>query len=344
MIALKPLVPLLLLAITPAFSAPPNNGPKTSGWQSLPPIGLGPRQEHSVVAINADIYVLAGIIPSNSTPIPVSTVSLVEVFNTKTHQWSVAPSIPVPLNHANAAVVNGKIYILGGLAAGSLEWPKSNHSSTYDPKSQKWTLLSPVPEQFTRGSAAMAVWGNKILMAGGMTSLGLATGIQLSVSTVNAYDIITKKWESLPPLPAPRDHVGGAVIDNTFYVFGGRDGGPEHVRGNTWALDLLRPHKGWTERAAMLTPRGGIMYTSIGDDIYAIGGEGNPEEGSEGVFDQNEVYNVRRNSWKALERMSVRRHGSGAVAVKGVVYIPGGGVKMGGAPVDVMDMYVPVGN
>jgi N-acetylneuraminic acid mutarotase len=75
--------------------------------------------------------------------------------------------------------------------------------------------------------------------------------------------------------------------------------------------------------------------------VYTFGGEGNPVEGSDGVFDQVEVYDTRKDSWERLGKMKVPRHGTSAVAVKGGVYIPGGGIKLGGAPVDTFDVFYP---
>jgi len=54
-----------------------------------------------------------------------------------------------------------------------------------------------------------------------------------------------------------------------------------------------------------------------------------------------EVYDTGRDRWERLGKMKVPRHGTSAVAVRGGVYIPGGGVKQGGAPVDTFDVFYP---
>jgi N-acetylneuraminic acid mutarotase len=59
------------------------------------------------------------------------------------------------------------------------------------------------------------------------------------------------------------------------------------------------------------------------------------------VFDQVEVYDTRRDRWERMGKMKVPRHGTSAVAVGDAVYIPGGGVKQGGAPVDTFDAFYP---
>jgi N-acetylneuraminic acid mutarotase len=91
----------------------------------------------------------------------------------------------------------------------------------------------------------------------------------------------------------------------------------------------------------MPTPRGGVASAVVGWKVFAFGGEGNPEEGSNGVFDQVEVYDTCGERWEKLGPMGVPRHGTSAVGVAGAVYIPGGGVALGGAPTDVFDVYYP---
>jgi N-acetylneuraminic acid mutarotase len=186
----------------------------------------------------------------------------------------------------------------------------------------------------------MGVRGTKIYLAGGMRTLTPGPGgLQDTVATVSSYDVVTGRWESLPSLPQARDHVGGAIVGGTFYVLGGRDRGQVNVRDTVYAFDLRA--RRWIERAPMPTARGGIAAAAVGSTIYTFGGEGNPAEGSNGVFAQTEAYDTERNRWQRLAPMPVPRHGTAAVAVGGTIYIPGGGDAAGAAPMDVIDAFRP---
>lgn len=231
----------------------------------------------------------------------------------------------------------------------------------YDPASDSWAPLPPIPEsEVPRGSAAMGVdqARGRIYLAGGMTELPVLPGSgprQESVDAVSAFDARANRWvtgitgrSGLPAaarrMPGRRDHAGGAVVDGVLYVLGGRDRGQTNVRGDVFALALDEAglRKGWTaKRASMPTPRGGVAAAEVKGNVYVIGGEGNPEEGTDGVFDDAEVYDVRRDRWERLAPMQTPRHGTSAVSVGGGVYIPGGGVRQGGAPVDVFDVFWP---
>jgi len=76
------------------------------------------------------------------------------------------------------------------------------------------------------------------------------------------------------------------------------------------------------------------------NNVFTFGGEGNLKVDSY-VFNETEVFDSKSESWTKLEPMSVPRHGGGAVAVRGKIYVPGGGDVIGMAPVNYFDVLVP---
>jgi N-acetylneuraminic acid mutarotase len=74
----------------------------------------------------------------------------------------------------------------------------------------------------------------------------------------------------------------------------------------------------------MPTARGGTACGVIGDRLVVVGGEGNPAPGSRGVFPQVEAYDAAANAWQTLAPMRTPRHGMGAAAWDGKLYVPGG--------------------
>ena len=199
-----------------------------------------------------------------------------------------------------------------------------------------------MPTKQARGSSAAAVNEGIIYLAGGMRRLELSGNFtQDTVGTVTAYDTRNGEWKVLPSLPDGRDHAGAAVYGDNFFVVGGRYRGQMNVRGTVFSLSLRRSEKGWSSRSPMPTPRGGLAAGLVGGKLYTFGGEGNPAEGSKGVFNETEAYDVRTDHWMRLPPMPVPRHGTSAVAVNGKIYIPGGGVEQGGGPVAMFDVFVP---
>jgi N-acetylneuraminic acid mutarotase len=130
-------------------------------------------------------------------------------------------------------------------------------------------------------------------------------------------------------------------VDGVFYVVGGRVGGPDQNRDTVFALDLKAPASArkWVTKAAMPGPRGGLAAAAAGKKIWTFGGEGN-KANAKGVFGDVAVYDVEKDSWAVGRLMKDPRHGFGAAAVGGKVYVPGGGALQGGGePLAVNEVY-----
>ncbi|KAK5655346.1 hypothetical protein OQA88_5913 [Cercophora sp. LCS_1] len=313
--------------------------PLTPGkWAPLPSLP-SPRQEHTTLHLPpSSIAIIGGIVPDNTSFL---TTDLFQSYSISNRTWTTLARIPIPLNHPNAAVVNNKAYLLGGLrVAETGAWVATSQSWVYHPDTNKWEEIASVPGE-ARGSAAVGVHDGKVILAGGMKILEpWQGGRQESVDFVDIFDTRTGTWSSGPKLPGRRDHAGAGVVDGKMYVVGGREDGQAGVRGDVFELDLGKMES-WVSRKGMVTPRGGISATVVGRRVFTFGGEGNPAEGSDGVFNETEVYDTGRDTWAKLGPMQVPRHGTSAVGVGGRVYIPGGGVRIGGAPVDYFDVFEP---
>ncbi|OTA81835.1 hypothetical protein M434DRAFT_54187, partial [Hypoxylon sp. CO27-5] len=326
---LKTLSIICHIVITKASPTIPPCFPK-SRWINLPAVGGGvPIQEHGTAATDTHMYVLGGIPPNASNDqAAIPSTNTFEAYSFREKSWKSLPRIPKAFTHINAAAVNGKIYLLGGLTGDGVDkvWRSSPDCFVYDPSKAEWTALPPMPEGQGRGASAVGISGNTVYLAGGLERLELTeNGTQKSFDIVTAYDANTGMWTTLPNLPAPRDHVGGAIIDRTLYVVGGRDNGQLNVRNTTWTLDLDAPSKGWVAKAEMPTGRGGLSIGVIGNYIATFGGEGNPAPNSNGVYNETEVYDVKRDMWFKLPAMPHPRHGTVAASIHGRIYIPGGG-------------------
>ncbi|KAF2278161.1 galactose oxidase [Westerdykella ornata] len=333
----------LISSLHVSFGVPTKQGK----WTPLANITVAPRQEHTTVFLPpSTIAILGGIVPDGDS---IATTDLVQSYSIPDNTWKTVAPVPRPINHVNAAVVNGKIYVLGALADasdGSRSWTAVGDSWLYNPESNRWNAIPPMPPGQEAGSAAVGVYDGKIFLAGGMKLLELeGERRQDTVDTVSVYDTKSSKWLDVPEaakrVPGRRDHAGAAVVGNKFYVLGGRNRGQVNVKDEVFILDLRNIEKGWTTSSArMPTARGGVAAGRIGNKVYTFGGEGNQQLES-GVFNETEVYDAVRDSWEKLVPMRVPRHGSYAVGVGKDVYVPGGGLLFGGAPTAYFDKFTP---
>ena len=293
------------------------------GWRPAAALPLGATQETATVAVDGKIYVIGGF---NGA---LGVLDEVQVFDTSTCAWSAGPELPLAVHHANAAVVDGTIYVVGAME--TINFRAVGHTWSWNPATESaWTTRAAMPAGTERGSSIVGVIGPRIYLAG-----GLRGG---AVAEVSAFDTSTGQWDTaLPPLPAARDHGCGGVVDGRLYVTGGRRGTTGSVEGDVWEYT---PGGAWVARAAMPTARGGTACGVLGDRIVVVGGEGNPALPS-GVFAEVEAYTPATDTWQTLAPMTTPRHGMGAAAWDGRLYVPGGATREGFGAVAVHEIFTP---
>ena len=306
-------------------AGPENNGFDGVGggeWSAVAPISVGGRQEVSVLALGEEMFVLGGFEPS------LSIVPTVEVYSPQTDTWrSVAP-MPARAHHINAAVVDGKIVVAGFLTERS--FLADGRTFIYDPGTDTWEEKAPMPEGTARGASAAASVDGKIYVMGGFR------GAAVSISSV--YDPQTDAWASIAPMPIVSDHATAQAIDGKVYVFGGRNTSISAHTARVFAYDPALDV--WAEKAPMPTSRAGLASAMVDGKVYVMGGEGNPNHVS-GVFSDNEAYDPETDTWEVVRPMLTRRHGTGAAAIGGFIYVPGGAAVERFSAIAVNERYKP---
>jgi N-acetylneuraminic acid mutarotase len=161
------------------------------------------------------------------------------------------------------AVVNGKIYAVGGDATGFL-----GTNEEYDPATDTWVFKAAMPTP--RGHFGIAVYQNKIYCIGGYAAGG-ATVIN------EVYDPATDKWETKAPMPTPRLNLQANVVNGKIYLMGGSPNGTLNEVydpvNNTWLTKKSIPKA--TDSAKV----------GIGNKIYVI---------SSGL---NQIYDCETDNW-----------------------------------------------
>jgi N-acetylneuraminic acid mutarotase len=202
-----------------------------------------------------------------------------------------------------AAAVGSRVYVMGGALANGAP---TAATWAYDPLTNVWSSRAPMPTARSAGMAAVAQ--GRIFVAGGSPA----------GSTFEVYDPATNQWSALPAVPTPRNHLAGGISGGRLFAAGGRPPLTLDV------LEIFQIGAGtWSTGASMPTGRSGHAAAMVRGCLYAFGGEGNPNHPN-GVFPQNEVYDTRSDTWDSLTPMPTPRHGMGAAAVGGRIYIPGG--------------------
>jgi len=272
----------------------------SSSWITRAPLPT-PRQEVPHAVLNGKIYVPGGLSSGGVGS------KIVEVFDPSTDSWNSAPSLLFAVHHTGLTNHNDVLYLMGGYRGNG--FIPTDEIYTLHPDSSFWKSVGLMPMGI--GAHVIESFGEKIYLIGGVTPIGV-NGATMS------YDPITLEWETLSPMPTPREHLAAAVIDSLIYVVGGRDfsqGGP----GNVSTLEAYSPETNtWYSLQSMPTARGGLAAAALNGKLYAFGGE------FPGVFSESEEYDPKTNTWTKVEDMATPRHGMGAVTVGDTIFIIGG--------------------
>ncbi|MDB5051575.1 MAG: Kelch repeat-containing protein [Fibrobacteres bacterium] len=146
-------------------------------------------------------------------------------FDPATNVWKTLPDAPRSRDHFEAAMVNGKIYALGGRQSDSTKAVYTNLEKVdvYDIAAGAWSTL-PSPDsdmKIKRSGGIVAPLGNDILYAGGSNPGVLANA---PYNLVDAFNTVTNTWRSLAPMKVARQVTGGFINNSALYVASGSGG------------------------------------------------------------------------------------------------------------------------
>jgi N-acetylneuraminic acid mutarotase len=317
-----------LLAQGPAAPTPANP------WYAAAPFPE-PSEEVLGATANGKFYVFAGLAPGWKPK------SLVFEYDPASNQWSKKKPMKLATHHVAFATLNNKIYAFGGFtlpASGPAAWNPVNNAWEYDPATDEWKELAPMPT--ARGAATAAAAGGKLYVTGGANSLPGVTenGIHPArphnvVGTVEEYDPATNSWRSRRSLLLPRNHHVTAAAGDKVYVIGGRVGSA-FISGTSNNVDLVEMYDPaadlWTARARMPTARSAMGWGVYNNQyIITAGGEGQDQRFL-AAFKSVEAFDATLNRWHVLPSMARQRHGLAVGVVGNRLYAVSGDAQSAG--------------
>jgi N-acetylneuraminic acid mutarotase len=283
----------------PTSAAPASTRAGDPAWRALA-AAPSERTEVAAAAVGERIWVLGGYAPDGAT------LATAEVYDTTADTWARGPDLPVAVNHAMAATLDGVLYLAGGNDG---DGPSTQVARL---EGERWRTLAPLPKG--RSAGGLVALGGRLYLVGGVVDGGLAVDTQV-------YDPASDRWAAAPGLPTPREHLGAAATGGKVYVVGGRARGV----GNLAAAEAFDPETGrWSALAELPTARGGLAATATaGGQVVAVGGE------AAATFPEAEALDTASGRWRSLPPLPTPRHGLGVVAVGDVVYVLAGGPQPG---------------
>jgi len=143
-----------------------------------------------------------------------STISI-PLVSAAEDSWETMTEMPTARHGLGLAVVNGKIYAIGGYNGSYL-----HTNEMYDPITDTWTTKKPMPTP--RHGFGIAVYRNKIYVIGG--TIGSSDSENSGYTGVTeVYDPSSDTWETKTSMPTPRAGLCASVMNNKIYLIGGKE-------------------------------------------------------------------------------------------------------------------------
>jgi N-acetylneuraminic acid mutarotase len=271
-------------------------------------------------------------------------------------------SMPTPRLSAAAAVLGGKIYVVGGI---SRQGRAVATVEAYDPATDTWAPRTRMAT--ARAMLAAVTCGGTIYALGGRSAQVLAT--------VEAYDAGNDSWRALPDLPSRRWGLMAACVAGKVFAIGGIAGtggarralasvevfdpatsrwttagsgipmalqsagtaqdnervflvGGRLGAGNAGAATnaVLQWRAGadtWTKAPPLAQRRTGAVASIVGSKLVVVGGSS-----SGGALRSMEVMDLAQQKWVSSDlTLSAPRTGAVAACVNGKLYVIGGATK-----------------
>jgi N-acetylneuraminic acid mutarotase len=271
--------------------------------------------------------------------------------------WQLGAASLFPVQQLHAAVLDGKIWLAGGLTGSSEASDKATDKTEYyDLANHTWHAGPGLP--FAVHHAMLVTYQNQLWLIGGFTT----SPTNLEAAASNKVLILKgNRWVPGPSLHHARAAGAAVVVGNKIVVFGGRTGG--QVVGEVKQTEVF-DGKSWHDAASIPFPGDHLGAVTDGTYVYAIGGRtikssannnhlqrfdpatntwtqltplpvANSDMGAVytggqiitfggenafSVFSTVRAYNVATKTWSTLANMAQARHGMGATVVGGTVY------------------------
>jgi len=272
----------------PSASPSPVNGPLPAVKPTPPPAVAEPTAPaETPKAVPTTASNVSGLVPA-----PGFGASSAPAFGVA---WRRVADLPEPRAKFGAAVLDGKIYVVGGESRNGL----LSSAVVYDPAAGRWAPAGSLTGP--RASHAAVVAGGRLYAVGGFSGSSL-------VGSVEVFDPAANSWRPVEgagsTMPTPRSVFGCAVVGDRILTFG----------GNRPVLEIFDTATGrWTSGGNLPWPLVGAAAVAWQDRVYLMGGFS-----GQAVSGAVHVYDAAAGRWLADAEQSLQaRSGSAAVCDAG---------------------------
>ncbi|MBV8170879.1 MAG: hypothetical protein JO219_03000 [Candidatus Eremiobacteraeota bacterium] len=209
------------------------------------------------VTMNGKIYLLGGVTG------PKITANCV-VYDPATDKWSSIAPLPSARGAGAAAVLAGKIHLVGGRAYQGATLVDVNDHLVYDPVTNAWHSSTPMPTSRDGLALVADQSGSRLFAIGGFNEQTRNPSGKTEI-----YSLKTKAWSQGAQMPTPRFTSGSALVNGVIYILGGST--TTAMYSNVDAYTIAADH--WKTIGGMPASRPLESAVAVSGTIYATGGD-----------------------------------------------------------------------
>ncbi len=251
------------------------NTASVNGWTKVADMPLDGGSTAPVAKLNGfaataagNLYIMGGYTVVNNNYVFFNTLFQ---YTQSSNSFETKTALPVPLTEMTGAVVNDRIYVIGGFTMSGSNILASPNTYSYNPATEAWQTVSGSMPTTTFNSTAQAI-GNDIYVFGGIPTSGQTPINAVYKGTVSG-DGSSISWSAVTPMPKALERCASGVLDGKIYIAGGNDeNGPSR---SVYVYDPAADT--WTASYPLPVATYGVMSMPVVDSkMYYIGGAGSP--------------------------------------------------------------------
>ncbi len=244
-----------------------------------------------IAEVGGQIYAIGGMVGADG-----HKLESIERYDPRTDSWKYLAPMPTPRSSLAVVPVGNTIYTIGGYGADG----PTDRVEAYDIAVDRWvTDLPPMPTK--RYDLTAVALDNVIYAIGGNS--------QSDLTTVEAFDTVTRRWTRVAPLLTSRYALQSIAIDGLVYALGGRSSGVL-----TDVVEVFNPKtQAWSFATRMPEAMSAFGVAMANGILHVV------------KFDKHFAYDFHSNRWQSnLPPMPTSRQGLQLATVDGVIYALGG--------------------
>ncbi len=292
-------VPGSLLAVPANQSAPSGYSlysegePKDLVWEEKAPVSVARYAGDGVEVLGGKIYFVGGWTDSSS-----SAQNIAERYDPATNTWETLANMSAARRGVACAVLNGKLYAIGG-AGSSVE--------VFDPSTDSWSASVALPSGVKWGTATTV--NGKIFLMGGKNDSGTF------INQVLCFDPVTSQWSTKANMLTARDGMKLVWLENRIWAIGGFGGSATNkVESYDPATDT------WRAEASLITARHWPVAWVTNGRIFVGGGL----DVSGARINSIEVYGPATKQWTSTGNLPEANWAADAVVLNDKAYVVAG--------------------